>query len=111
MALSATAAGFNVGHHHSADGTHVSEEGRNQGTDESLQGVSHFLDTVQIDPEGRYGYEVQKKAYQISVTAMAQLCRIYLGRLVKTPHSREESDSLTNAGRMKISTTITLPHR
>ncbi len=47
--------------------------------DASLNGVTHFLNSVQVDGEGRYGYEVQKKTYQISVTSMALLCRMYLG--------------------------------
>lgn len=45
----------------------------------SLQGVMHYLDSVQIDGEGRYGYETEKKTYKGSITAMALLCRMYLG--------------------------------
>ncbi len=45
----------------------------------SLQGVMHYLDSVQVDQQGRYGYEVEKKSYQASITAMALLCRMYLG--------------------------------
>ncbi|MEZ6041629.1 MAG: prenyltransferase/squalene oxidase repeat-containing protein [Planctomycetaceae bacterium] len=45
----------------------------------SLQKIMHYLDTVQVDGEGRYGYEVEKKSYQASITAMALLCRMYLG--------------------------------
>ncbi len=47
--------------------------------DASLQGVTFYLDSVQVDDAGRYGYEIQKKQYQASITAMALLCRIYLG--------------------------------
>lgn len=43
------------------------------------RGISYYLDTVQVDREGRYGYEVEKKAYDGSVTAMALLSRMYLG--------------------------------
>ncbi len=43
------------------------------------RGVSYYLDSVQVDREGRYGYEVEKKAYDGSVTAMALLSRMYLG--------------------------------
>jgi len=45
----------------------------------SLDGVMHYLDTVQVDGEGRYGYEVSKKTYRGSATAMALLGRMYLG--------------------------------
>ncbi|MEZ6127766.1 MAG: hypothetical protein R3C59_03730 [Planctomycetaceae bacterium] len=45
----------------------------------TFAGVTHYLDSVQVDEEGRYGYEVQKKTYAGSVTAMALLCRMYLG--------------------------------
>ncbi|MCA9057226.1 MAG: terpene cyclase/mutase family protein [Planctomycetaceae bacterium] len=47
--------------------------------DAAFAGISHYLDSVQIDEEGRYGYEVQKKSFTNSVTAMALLCRMYLG--------------------------------
>ena len=47
--------------------------------DTSLKGVMHYLDSVQVDKQGRYGYEIEKKSYQASVTAMALLCRMYLG--------------------------------
>ncbi|MFM8478892.1 MAG: prenyltransferase/squalene oxidase repeat-containing protein [Planctomycetaceae bacterium] len=43
------------------------------------QGVSFYLDSVAVDREGRYGYEVQKKAFDISVTSMALLGRMYSG--------------------------------
>ncbi len=43
------------------------------------RGVSFYLDSVSIDREGRYGYEIQKKAYEGSVTSMALLSRMYLG--------------------------------
>lgn len=46
---------------------------------QTLTGVMHYLDSVQIDGEGRYGYETEKKTYKGSVTAMAILCRMYLG--------------------------------
>lgn len=42
-------------------------------------GVRHYLDSVQIDGTGRYGYERQKKRYTAAVTSMALLCRMYLG--------------------------------
>ncbi|MCA9084125.1 MAG: terpene cyclase/mutase family protein [Planctomycetaceae bacterium] len=44
-----------------------------------FQRVHTYLDSVQVDGEGRYGYELQKKTYKGSVTAMALLCRMYLG--------------------------------
>ncbi len=44
----------------------------------SLDGVMHYLDSIQVDDEGRYGYELEKKTYQVSVTAMALLSRMYL---------------------------------
>lgn len=44
-----------------------------------FEGVMHYLDAVQVDGEGRYGYEVAKKTYKSSVTAMALLCRMYCG--------------------------------
>lgn len=43
------------------------------------QGVSFYLDSVSVDREGRYGYEAQKKAFDISVTSMALLSRMYSG--------------------------------
>jgi hypothetical protein len=43
------------------------------------QGVSIYLDSVSVDREGRYGYETQKKAFDISVTSMALLSRMYAG--------------------------------
>jgi len=45
----------------------------------TLEGVMHYLDSVQVDGDGRYGYESQKKTYKGSVSAMALLCRMYLG--------------------------------
>ena len=45
----------------------------------TLDGIMHYLDSVQIDGEGRYGYEVEKKTYRGSATAMALLSRMYLG--------------------------------
>ena len=47
--------------------------------DNVFQGIMHYLDTVQVDEEGRYGYEAEKKTYKSSVTAMAILCRMYCG--------------------------------
>ncbi len=47
--------------------------------DATFNKASFYLDSVQVDADGRYGYEVQKKSYQISVTAMALLSRMYLG--------------------------------
>lgn len=46
---------------------------------QTLNGVMHYLDSVQVDGEGRYGYEAEKKNYKGSTTAMALLCRMYLG--------------------------------
>lgn len=45
----------------------------------SFKGVMHYLDSVQVDKAGRYGYEIQKKTYTSARTAMALLCRMYLG--------------------------------
>lgn len=47
--------------------------------DTSGQGVMHYLDSVQVDGAGRYGYEVERKQYSGARTAMALLCRMYLG--------------------------------
>ncbi|MCA9051144.1 MAG: hypothetical protein KDA89_20550, partial [Planctomycetaceae bacterium] len=47
--------------------------------DSVLHRVSVYLDSVQVDGQGRYGYEIQRKSYKGSVTAMALLCRMYLG--------------------------------
>ena len=47
--------------------------------DSTWNGASFYLDSVSVDREGRYGYEVQKKSYAISVTSMAMLSRMYLG--------------------------------
>ncbi|MCP4174103.1 MAG: hypothetical protein GY758_25405 [Fuerstiella sp.] len=47
--------------------------------DSVFKGVMHYLDSVQVDGEGRYGYEIQKKQYTGARTAMALLCRMYLG--------------------------------
>jgi hypothetical protein len=47
--------------------------------DTTWKGVSFYLDSVQVDKEGRYGYEIQKKSYGVSVTSMALLSRMYLG--------------------------------
>ena len=43
------------------------------------KGASFYLDNVSVDGQGRYGYEVEKKTYAMSVTSMALLSRIYLG--------------------------------
>ncbi len=43
------------------------------------KGVSYYLDSISVDGEGRYGYEVEKKTYAMSVTSMALLSRMYLG--------------------------------
>jgi hypothetical protein len=51
-----------------------------------FKGVMHYLDSVQVDGEGRYGYEIRKKQYTGARTAMALLCRMYLG------WSREDGD-------------------
>ena len=48
--------------------------------DVTWKGVTYYLDSVAVDGEGRYGYEVQKKSYAISVTSMAMLSRMYLGK-------------------------------
>jgi len=47
--------------------------------EKTLQGVMHYLDSVQVDGEGRYGYEVDKKTYSGAITAMSLLCRMHLG--------------------------------
>lgn len=47
--------------------------------DAAFKGVAHYLDSVQVDKAGRYGYEIQKKTYTSARTAMALLCRMYLG--------------------------------
>ena len=47
--------------------------------DSTWKGVSFYLDGVSVDRNGRYGYEVQKKEYAMSVTSMALLSRMYLG--------------------------------
>ena len=48
--------------------------------DATWKGVTFYLDSVSIDGEGRYGYEIEKKSYAISVTSMAMLSRMYLGQ-------------------------------
>lgn len=45
----------------------------------TLKGITKYLDSVQVDQEGRYGYEIQKKRYTGAVTSMALLSRMYLG--------------------------------
>ncbi|MFK7822423.1 MAG: prenyltransferase/squalene oxidase repeat-containing protein [Planctomycetaceae bacterium] len=46
----------------------------------TFQLASHFFDTVQSDDTGtRYGYRAAKPTYKSSVTAIAILCRQYLG--------------------------------
>ena len=45
----------------------------------TFRGVSFYLDSVSVDREGRYGYEIEKKQYGVSVTSMALLSRMYLG--------------------------------
>jgi len=47
--------------------------------DATWKGAAHYFDSVSIDREGRYGYEVEKKFYAISVTSMALLSRMSLG--------------------------------
>jgi hypothetical protein len=54
--------------------------------DVTWKGVTYYLDSVAVDGEGRYGYEIEKKSYGISVTSMALLSRMYLGK------TREDSD-------------------
>ena len=54
--------------------------------DVTWKGVTYYLDSVAVDGEGRYGYEIEKKTYGISVTSMALLSRMYLGK------TREDSD-------------------
>lgn len=44
-----------------------------------LTRVMYYLDSVQTDGEGRYGYEAEKRTYKGAITAMALLCRMYLG--------------------------------
>jgi hypothetical protein len=48
--------------------------------DVTWKGVTYYLDSVAVDGEGRYGYEIEKKSYAISVTSMALLSRMYLGK-------------------------------
>jgi hypothetical protein len=48
--------------------------------DVTWKGVTYYLDSVAVDGEGRYGYEIDKKSYAISVTSMALLSRMYLGK-------------------------------
>ncbi len=43
------------------------------------KGAMHYLDSVQVDRQGRYGYEIERRTYQASVTAMALLSRMSLG--------------------------------
>jgi len=47
--------------------------------DSTWKGVSFYMDSVSVDGEGRYGYEIEKKNYTASVTSMALLSRMYLG--------------------------------
>ena len=47
--------------------------------DSAWKGISFYLDSVSVDGAGRYGYEVEKKTYAMSVTSMALLSRMYLG--------------------------------
>jgi hypothetical protein len=47
--------------------------------DATWKGAAYYFDSVSIDREGRYGYEVEKKSYAISVTSMALLSRMSLG--------------------------------
>lgn len=47
--------------------------------DGTWTGATFYLDSVSVDGEGRYGYEVEKKTYGVSVTSMAMLSRMYLG--------------------------------
>jgi hypothetical protein len=54
--------------------------------DVTWRGVTYYLDSVALDGEGRYGYEIEKKSYGISVTSMALLSRMYLGK------TREDND-------------------
>ena len=54
--------------------------------DVTWKGVTYYLDSVAVDGEGRYGYEIEKKTYGISVTSMALLSRMYLGK------TREDND-------------------
>ena len=54
--------------------------------DVTWKGVTYYLDSVALDGEGRYGYEIEKKSYGISVTSMAMLSRMYLGK------TREDKD-------------------
>lgn len=54
--------------------------------DATWKGVTYYLDSVALDGEGRYGYEIEKKSYGISVTSMAMLSRMYLGK------TREDND-------------------
>ena len=45
-----------------------------------FKGISHYLDTVRSDGQsGKYGYRVEANRYSGSSTAIALLCRMYLG--------------------------------
>lgn len=54
--------------------------------DVTWKGVTYYFDSVALDGEGRYGYEIQKKSYGIPATSMALLSRMYLGK------SRDDND-------------------
>lgn len=44
-----------------------------------LDRIRRYVDSVQVDGDGRYGYDVARKHYTGPVSAMALLSRIYLG--------------------------------
>ena len=66
--------------------------------DSTWKGISFYLDSVSVDGKGRYGYEVEKKTYAMSVTSMAMLSRMYLG------WGRDDGDMRASIGLIDKST-------
>ena len=65
----------------------------------TLQLASKFLDSVQSDENGdRYGYTARKPKYKSSVTAIAVLCRQYLGWKREDPVHRKAIALLDEKG-------------
>jgi len=64
----------------------------------TLDGVMHYLDSVQIDGEGRYAYRLETKKFRSSATAMALLCRMYLGWTRDDGDMRQGIELLDKAG-------------
>lgn len=64
-----------------------------------LKGCSAYLDSVRSDDTGaRYGYTAAKPTYKSSVTAIATLCRMYLGWDRDTPELRRCIELLDDKG-------------